>query len=58
MSSNNKEALKSQIDLMEKEILYFKGKKREKAKTAYNRLLQLCGHSCSLDEPIFLQRSE
>ncbi|MEJ2242723.1 MAG: hypothetical protein P8Y18_11375 [Candidatus Bathyarchaeota archaeon] len=58
MSSYNKEAIKIQIDLMEKEILYFKGKKREKAKKAYNKLLHLCGHSCSIDEPIFLRRSE
>lgn len=58
MSSDSKEAIKNQIDLMEKEILYFKGKKREKAKTAYNKLLHLCGHSCAIDEPIFLRRSE
>ncbi len=58
VSTKNKEAIKNQIDLMEKEILYFKGKKRQNAKTAYNRLLHLCGHSCSIDEPIFLDRSE
>ena len=59
MSSNRKnEALKCQVDLMEKEILYFKGKKRENARKAYNRLLHLCGNSCSIDEPIYLHRSE
>lgn len=58
MSSHNKEAIKIQIDLMEKEIIYFKGKKRENAKKAYKKLLRLCGHSCSIEEPIFLLRSE
>jgi len=57
-SSKNVEEIKCQIDLMEKEILYFKGKKREKAKKEYYRLLHLCGNSCSIDEPIFLLRSE
>jgi len=59
LSSNpDKEALKKQIELMEKEILYFKGKKRENAKKAYYRLLHSCGKSCSIDEPIYLDRSE
>lgn len=58
MSSYTKEAIKTQIDLMEKEIIYFKGKKRENAKRAYNRLLRICGHYCLSDEPIFLYRSE
>lgn len=57
-SSKNIEEIKSQIDIMEKEILYFKGKKRENAKKEYYRLLHLCGKSCSIDEPIFLFRSE
>ena len=55
-SRKNKEAIKSQIDLMEKEIIYLKGKKRENARKVYYRLLQLCGNSCSIDEPIFLLR--
>jgi hypothetical protein len=57
-SSKNIEELKSQIDRMEKEIIYFKGKKRENAKKEYYRLLHLCGNSCSIGEPIFLLRSE
>ena len=57
-SNLDKEAIKIQIDFMEKEILYFKGKKRENAKKAYYRLLRSCGKSCSLDEPIYLDRSE
>ena len=57
-SRKNNEAIKSQIDLMEKEIIYFEGKNRQNARKAYNRLLHLCGNSCSIDEPIFLLRSE
>ena len=57
-SYNNKEAIKCQIEFMEKEILYFKGKKRQIARRAYYRLLHLCGNSCSIDEPVYLRRSE
>lgn len=52
------EAIKCQIDLMEKEILYFKGIKRQKAKRAYFRLLHACGEPCKIDEPIYIERSE
>ncbi len=52
------EAIKCQIDLMEKEILYFRGIKRRKAKRAYLRLLHSCGETCKIDEPIYLERSE
>lgn len=55
---SEKEAIKCQIDLMEKEILYFKGDKRLKAKKAYFRLLNACGDLCKLDEPIYLTRTE
>ena len=58
VSENNKEAIKCQVDFMEKEIIYFKGKKRQEAKKAYYRLLRLCSDSRSNDEPIFLNRSE
>ena len=54
----SKEAIKCQIELMEKEILYFKGKNREVAKEKYYQLLHLCGNSCSIDSPIYLKRSE
>ena len=56
--SEKKEAIKIEIELMEKEILYFKGKKRERAKRAYYRLLRTCGKKCALTEPIYLKRSE
>jgi len=52
------EAIKCQIDLMEKEILYFGGIKRRKAKRAYLRLLHSCNEACKIDEPIYLERSE
>jgi len=58
MLSNKKELLKFEIEMMEKEILYFKGKKRERAKRKYYSLLQSCGTTCGLGEPIYLKRSE
>ena len=53
---NKDEAIKLQVDLMEKEILYFKGCKRRKAKKAYLRLLLTCGFRCELNDPIYLMR--
>jgi hypothetical protein len=58
MLSNKKEMLKFEIELMEKEIIYFKGKKRERAKRKYYRLLHLCGAACGLGQSIYLKRSE
>jgi len=52
----NKEAIKIQIELMEKEIVYFKGKKRLKARRRYLRLLRSCGKFCLLDEPFYIDR--
>jgi hypothetical protein len=56
--SEKKEAIKFEIEMMEKEILYFKGKKRLRAKKAYYRLLQSCGKQCALEESIYLKRSD
>ncbi|UCC58591.1 MAG: hypothetical protein JSW14_01335 [Candidatus Bathyarchaeum sp.] len=53
-----KEAMKIEIEIMEKEILYLKGKRRARAKRAYYRLLQSCGRTCGLDESIYLMRTE
>ncbi len=60
MTSNSlkKEAIKAEIEFMEKEILYFKGKRRLRAKRAYFKLLRTCGKKCALEEPIYLKRSE
>ncbi|MCK4885071.1 hypothetical protein KAS24_03270 [Candidatus Bathyarchaeota archaeon] len=51
------EALKCEVDLMEKEIIYLTGRRRQKARTAYFRLLHSCGKACGIDEPIYLIRS-
>jgi hypothetical protein len=56
LSSSSKEALRCEIDLMEKEILYFTGKKRALARRKYLRLLRLCNEECKLNEPIYLRR--
>lgn len=56
MSNSSKEALRCEIDLMEKEILYFTGRKRALARRKYLRLLRLCFEECKLDEPIYLRR--
>jgi hypothetical protein len=53
-----KEAIKIEIEIMEKEILYLKGKRRARAKRAYYRLLQSCGSTCGLDKPVYLMRCE
>jgi hypothetical protein len=50
------EAIKIQADLMEKEILYFKGLSRRKAKKKYLRLLLSCPKICGLEEPVYLKR--
>ena len=54
-SNNRNQALKCSIFLMEKEILYFTGKKRTYAKKKYLQLIRSC-KDLSLDEPIFLKR--
>ena len=55
-NSLNKEAIKTVIELMEKEILYFKGRKRLLARRKYMRLLRACGKNCGLDEPVYINR--
>ena len=47
------EAKKFEIEMLEKEILYFKGNKREKAMKAYRELVRSLG-----DKPIYLKRAE
>lgn len=56
MSSWNRDvAIKCQVDLMEKEILYFKGDRRRKAKNAYLRHLLSCKY-CDLQKPVYYLR--
>jgi len=52
------EAIRFEIDMMEKEIVYLKGKIRTKAKKAYYKLLKSCVIQLELDKPIYLIRSE
>ena len=52
------EAIRFEIDMMEKEIVYLKGKRRLRAKRAYYKLLKSCVIQLELDKPIFLMRSE
>ena len=47
------EAKKFEIEMLEKEILYLTGKKREKAFKAYKELVRSLG-----DTPIYLMRAE
>jgi hypothetical protein len=56
-TQKKKEAIKCEIDLMEKEIIYLTGKRRKKARKAYFRLLNSCDKTCKIDEPIYLARS-
>jgi hypothetical protein len=58
LSNQREEIMKMEIKIMEKEILYLKGRKRERAKKAYYKLLQECGGICGLNEPIYLRRAE
>jgi hypothetical protein len=50
---NSEKAIKLEIELMEKEILYYTGRKRAKAKRKYIRLLKTCKE---LEKPIYLVR--
>ncbi len=50
--------MKMEVEIMEKEIVYLRGRKRARAKRAYYRLLQSCGSTCGLDESIYLMRNE
>jgi hypothetical protein len=58
MSKNDrKEALKSEIELMEKKILYLSGRKRARAKNKYLKLLRSYRKECGLEKPIYLKRT-
>lgn len=58
MLQSNEEKIKFVLNRMEKEILYYKGSKRLRAKKAYYKLLESCGSSCELDQPIYIARNE
>jgi len=52
----NQEEIKAEIELMEKEILYFKGEKKIKGKKKISLLRRSCRKNCLLDEPIYIDR--
>ena len=53
---NKKQDLKSRIELMEKEIVCLRGRRRAEARMEYLKLLKSCGKECGLDEPIYIRR--
>jgi hypothetical protein len=55
-NESRKEELKSQIESLEKQILYLKGRKRDEVRMEYLRLLKSYGKECGLEEPIYIMR--
>jgi uncharacterized protein (DUF488 family) len=58
MLSNRKEMLESEIEMMEKQIPYLKGKNYSLAKRKYLRLIRTYETFFVKGEPIYLKRSE
>ena len=56
--NDRKEALLVEIEIMEKEFIYLKGKIRNKARKAYLKLLESSISVLGLDNPIYLMRYE
>jgi hypothetical protein len=56
-SQKKEEAIEFEVDLMEKEIIHLTGRRRQKARKAYFRLLNECGKKCGIDEPVYLART-
>ena len=56
LEEKRKEAIKLAVTLIEKETVYFIGKKRIHARNKYRALLKLCGKDCLIDEPNYLER--
>ena len=55
---NRKKAMKLAVTLIEKETVYFTGKRRTLARKKYRTLLRLCEKDFQIDEPIYIERSE
>ncbi|MCW4034267.1 MAG: hypothetical protein NWF03_02760 [Candidatus Bathyarchaeota archaeon] len=57
--SNNKQKneLKAQLELMEKEILNLTGKEQARARIEYQELLKLYREKCGNEESIYLVRA-
>jgi hypothetical protein len=58
LNDEKKAALLTEIQFMEKEILYFKGRMRRKARKAYHKLLKSSIDILELNNPIYLMRYE
>ena len=56
--ADRKDELLMEIEFMEKEILYLKGRMRRKARKAYLKLLKSSIAILGLDNPIYLMRYE
>lgn len=54
----NTEAIRFELDMMEKEIVYLKGHIRTKAKKAYFKFLKSHVTKLELQKPIYLNRYE
>ena len=52
------EAIRFELDMMEKEIIYLKGSIRTKARKAYFNLLKSHPTKLELQKPIYLNRYE
>ena len=50
-------ACEKRIEILEKEILYYAGRKRVLARRRYFRLLKSCNKGVGLEKPIYLKRS-
>jgi hypothetical protein len=55
-SQKDEEAIRCEVDLLEKEIVHLTGRIREEAREKYFKLLSACGKKCGNDEPIYLDR--
>lgn len=56
MDANEKTKIQTEVDRMEKTIVYFKGRERARARRRYLNLLCSSRKNCLLDEPIYFDR--
>ena len=55
---DRKAAIKLAVTLIEKETVYFTGKRRTLARKKYRTRIRLCEKDFQIDEPIYIERSE
>ena len=56
-SKKQKQNIRLQLAIMEKEIFGLSGNDRVRARTEYHKLLHCYSKECGLDEPIYLIRA-